>query len=164
MANRRVVADASPLIGLAAAGEFDLLRELFGQITVTGAVRDEVLSGEELPGSRELSAAIQAGWAVVVNAPFDAAAYPGLGAGEASTLEYAIGHPASCLVIMDDLLGRAHARANGLAHTGLAGVLVAARKQGLVSKVRPLLERLEASNFRLSREVVAAVLEQAGER
>ena len=34
MAKQLVIADASPLIGLAAAGEFELLRKLFGQITV----------------------------------------------------------------------------------------------------------------------------------
>ena len=163
MANRLVVADASPLIGLAVAGEFDLLRKLFGRVMVTDAVRDEVLSGEDLPGSLELSNAIQAGWVVVVDVPFDAAAYPGLGAGEASTLGYATGHRASCLVLMDDLLGRSHAKANGLAHTGLAGVLVAAKKRGLLSEVRPLLGKLEAGNFRLSRQLVAALLEQVGE-
>ena len=158
-----VLADASPLIGLAAAGEFDLLRKLFGQITVTDAVLNEVLSGGELPGSRELKEAIQAGWAHVVDAQFDAAAFPGLGAGEASTLTFAISHPAPCLVLMDDLSGRSHARANRLSHTGLAGILVAAKKEKLLSSVRPSLERLKVANFRLSRQVVAAVLKQAGE-
>ena len=163
MAKRLVIADASPLIGLAAAGEFDLLRQLFGEIAVTDAVRDEVLTGGELPGSRELKDAIRSGWVVVVNSPFHANAFSGLGAGEASVLAFAIGHPAPSLVLMDDLSGRSHARANGIAHIGLAGVLVAAKSQGLVRSVRALLERLEASDFRLSRQAVAAVLEQAGE-
>ncbi len=163
MANRLVVADASPLIGLAVAGEFDLLRKLFGRIMITGSVRDEVLRGGNLPGSLELSNAIRTGWAVVVEAPLDTAAYPGLGAGEASTLGYAAGHRASCLVLMDDLLGRSHAKASGFAHTGLAGILIAAKKEGLLSEVRPLLNKLAAGNFRLSRQLVAALLEQAGE-
>lgn len=55
MASRLVVADASPLIGLAAAGAFDLLRRLFGQVTITDSVRDEVLAGGERPGARELA-------------------------------------------------------------------------------------------------------------
>lgn len=53
MAKRIVVADASPLIGLASAGAFDLLRQLYGQITITDIVRDEVLSGGPLPGALE---------------------------------------------------------------------------------------------------------------
>jgi len=163
MASRLVVADASPLIGLAVAGEFDLLRKLFGRIVVTGAVRDEVLRGGNLPGSLELSNAIRAGWAVVIEAPLDTAAYPGLGAGEASTLRYASVHRASCLVLMDDLLGRSQAKADRLAYTGLAGVLIAAKKEGLLSEVRPLLDRLEAGSFRLSRQLIAVLLEQVGE-
>lgn len=163
MASRLVVADASPLIGLAAAGAFDLLRRLFGRITITDSVRDEVLAGGERPGARELAEAIGAGWIIVVNAPCGASIFPTLGAGEASTLAYAMGRSESCLVLMDDLSGRAHARANGLSLTGLAGVLVAARKHGYVDNVRALLKKLEACDFRLSREVIDTLLELAGE-
>ena len=46
---------------------------------------------------------------------------------------------------------------------GLAGVLLAAKRAGFISRVSPLLERLEGSNFRLSEEVIRTVLEQAGE-
>ena len=50
MAKELVVSDASTLIGLAAAEAFDLLRQLFGEVTVTVAVRDEVLAGGDRPG------------------------------------------------------------------------------------------------------------------
>ena len=58
MADRFVAADASPLIGLATAGAFHLLKELFGRVRVTPAVRSEVLAGGSLPGASELAAAI----------------------------------------------------------------------------------------------------------
>ena len=58
MADRFVAADASPLIGLATAGAFHLLKELFGRVTVTPAVRDEVLAGGSLPGAPELAEAV----------------------------------------------------------------------------------------------------------
>ena len=86
-----------------------------------------------------------------------------LGAGEASTLALAINHPGRCLVLMDEPLGRAHARAHGIAVTGLAGVLLAAKRAGLIPSVGPFLERLERSDFRLSEELIRTVLEQAGE-
>ena len=95
---------------------------------------------------------------VSVNTP-----YVDLGAGESSTLALARNHPGACLVLMGDPLGRSHARAHGLAVTGVAGVLLAARNKGLVHGIRPFFERLERSDFRLSREIVRAVLEQAGE-
>ena len=52
---RLVAADASPLIGLAVAGGFELLHTLFGTVTVTVVVRDEVLAGGGLPGAAELA-------------------------------------------------------------------------------------------------------------
>ena len=52
MAERLVAADASPLIGLAAAGAFHLLRTLFDQITVTAAVSAEVLADRTPNGMR----------------------------------------------------------------------------------------------------------------
>lgn len=163
MAERLVAADASPLIGLAAAGAFDLLRRLFDQVTVTAEVRDEVMAGGGRPGVREMMEAIKNGWLVVSVADLDKAQFADLGAGEASTLALAIESPSACLILMDEPLGRAHARAHGIPVTGLAGVLLAAKRAGFISRVTPLLERLEGSNFRLSDEVIRTVLEQAGE-
>ena len=59
MAEHLVPAAASPLIGLAAAGGFDLLQRLFGRIVVTAQIRDEVLAVGELPGASELASAVR---------------------------------------------------------------------------------------------------------
>ncbi len=163
MAKRLVAADASPLIGLAAAGAFHLPRKLFGTVTVTAAVRDEVMAGGDLPGARELAAAIQAGWIKVARTPAGAEIFPELGAGEASTLVLAMKHRGECLVLMDEPLGRAQARASKIAVTGLAGVLLAAKRAHLVQSVRPFFEHLAKSDFRISSEIIRAVLEEAGE-
>ena len=58
MADRFVAADANPLIGLATAGAFHLLKDLFGRVTVTPAVRDEVLAGGSLPGAQARASGI----------------------------------------------------------------------------------------------------------
>ena len=163
MAERIVAADASPLIGLAAAGGFDLLRRLFGRIVVTAQVRDEVLAGGELPGASELASAIRDGWIEVRHIRTDTTDLLDLDAGEASTLTLAVSHEGPCLVLMDESSGRSYARAHGLSVTGLAGVLLAAKNARLVHRVRPFFDRLEKSNFRLSTAIVRAVLEQAGE-
>ena len=164
MAERLVAADASPLIGLAAAGAFHLLRTLFDQITVTATVRDEVLAGSQLPGAVELAEAIRDGWINVVDVPPDLITFANLDAGEASTLTLAIRHAGPCLVLMDEPAGRSYAQRHGIAVTGLAGMLVAAKNARLAHSVRPLLERLLASGFRLSDEIISAILVQAEER
>ncbi len=160
---RLVAVDASPLIGLAAAGAFDLLRRLLGTVTVTAVVRDEVLAGGGLPGAAELAEAVRAGWIQVVDAEADTALLGDLDAGEAGTLTLATEHTGPCLVVMDEALGRWHANARGLAVTGLAGVLIAACRAGIADGVRPHLDRLEKSDFRLSDAVVQAVLDQTEE-
>ena len=163
MADRLVTADASPLIGLAAAGGFDLLRKLFGRLRITDTVRDEVLAGGELPGAAELTEAIRQGWIEVEHTRADAGVLADLDAGESSTLTLAAAHSGPSLILMDEPLGRSYANTHGLAVTGVAGILLAAKKAGLVTHVGPFLERLEARDFRLSDQIVRAVLEQAGE-
>ena len=139
MADQLVAADASPLIGLAAAGAFDLLQRLFDRVTVTAEVRDEVMAGGGRPGAREIAEAIEKGWIVVAVAGLEKAQFADLGAGEASILALAIESPGPSLILMDEPLGRAHARAHGIPVTGLAGVLLAAKRAGFISRVSPLL-------------------------
>ena len=91
MAEGLVAVDASALIGLARTGAFDLLRGLFGTIAVTRIVCDEVLTRENLPGTQELTSAIEARWASVHDVDADEDAFPDLDAGESSTLALARG-------------------------------------------------------------------------
>ena len=164
MAEARIVlSDASPLIALAAAGVFDLLRALFGSVTVTATVRREVLAGKGRPGDRELREAIRAGWVRVQRARPPDPQLADLDEGEATTLAAAAPLGARCLVLIDDPLARRRARALGLSIVGTAGVLLIAKKRRLIPAVRPLLEALMNRDFRLSAQVVAAVLEEAGE-
>jgi predicted nucleic acid-binding protein len=128
MLERLVAADASPLIRLAAAGAFGVLRELFGTLTITRTVKDEVMAGDDLPGARELQAAMREGWIRVAPTPPETWSFPSLDAGEASTIALALQHKGAALVLMDDELGRAQAAALGLEVCGLAELLLAAKR------------------------------------
>jgi predicted nucleic acid-binding protein len=114
-----VIADSSLLIGLARAGAFERLRERFGNLTITRLVKDEVMAGADLPGARELTAAMRAGWIRVAPTPLATWQYPELDDGEASTLALALEHNGA-LVLMDDAAGRERATALGLRVLGLA--------------------------------------------
>jgi len=120
-----VIADASPLIGLATAGKFHVLRELYGTVTITRLVKDEVTGHADRPGARELNAAMRAGWIRVAPAPPETWTFPTLDSGEASTIALARQH-ADSLVLMDDALGREQAAALGLDVLSTADVLAAA--------------------------------------
>jgi hypothetical protein len=160
---RVVFSDASPLIALAGAGAFDLLRTMFGAVTVTAAVRREVLAGKGRAGERELRKAIREEWVNVRRDPRRDAALADLGDGEATTLAAAVVAGGPCLVLLDDPVARTRAQQLGLSVTGTAGLLLTAKRRRLIPAVRPLLEALMCADFRLSGEVVAAILEEAGE-
>jgi predicted nucleic acid-binding protein len=157
-----VVADASPLIGLAAARAFHVLRELYGTVTITRLVKDEVTGHRDRPGARELEAAMRAGWIRVAPAPPETWAFPALDPGEASTIALAR-ERLGALVLMDDALGREQAAALGLEVLGLTGVLLAAKSAGVVKHVRPLLERLARRGFVLPDGELQAALATAAE-
>jgi len=150
------------LIGLATAGALHLLRELYGTVTISRLVKDEVTGQPKRPGARELDAAMREGWVRVAPAPLTTWQLNGLDSGEASTLALAAEHDGA-LVLMDDAQGRTQAAARGLEVLDLAGVLLAAKRAQLVAAVRPLLARLKRRGFTMPKDVGRALLHDAGE-
>ena len=67
------------------------------------------------------------------------------------------------LVLMDDALGREQAAALGLDALGVAGVLLAAKRAGIVKALRPLLDRLARRGFVLPDAEVQTALANAAE-
>jgi predicted nucleic acid-binding protein len=151
----QVVADSSSLIHLEKIGQLDLLEGLFGEVAIPRAVAGEV--GRTLP---ELPSWIQV---YTLNRPIPPAiARRSLGAGEseamALALERQIPH-----VILDDLSARQFGRSLGLEVVGTGAVLYKAKLRGLIPAVRPLLDALLATGFRLSPKVYRTLLRAAGE-
>ena len=153
------------MIALGAASQLHLLRALFGKIKTTRIVLGEVAPGGEqpLPGEAEILQAIQAKWLTPLDREWDEPVFPFLDPGEASVLRAASNLRAPRLLLIDDLPARAAAKGLGFAVTGPAGVLVNAKRRGLLPSVRPVLERLHANGFRLSTELIRAVIQEAGE-
>ena len=157
-----VAADASPLIGLATAGALHLLRELFGTVTITRLVKDEVTGSPQRPGARELDAAMREGWVRVAQAPPETWRFNGIDAGEASTLALAAQHEGA-LVLMDDMPGRVQADALGIETLDLPALLLAAKRARLIVSVKPLVARLARRGFTIPDDARRALLNDAGE-
>jgi predicted nucleic acid-binding protein len=103
-------------------------------------------------------------WVCRVSAtvPEDIDSVENLGQGEKEVIALGLVTP-NAVLILDDLLARQIAKREGLSMIGTLGILLAAKKQALIREVKPVLERLVSHKFRLSHEVAAQVLEQAGE-
>ena len=165
MARPIVLADASPLIALAVAEQLSLLKALFQKVKTTAVVLGEVAPGAEqpLPGEIEILQAVRAKWLTPLDRDWDEPTFSFLDAGEESILRAASNLRAPCLLLIDDLPARAAAKNLRFAVTGTAGILVRAKRHGLLPAVRPVLETLHARGFRLSTELIKAILFEAGE-
>ncbi len=65
--------------------------------------------------------------------------------------------------VVDELAAGRVAKTLGLCLTGTLGLLLDAKRAGLIPKVSPILDQLEALRFRLALHTRAAVLKLAGE-
>jgi predicted nucleic acid-binding protein len=162
-----VVSDASPLIFLAAAGHFGLLRDLYGSVVVPVRVFQEVTQAQpSLPGAAEMRQAVADGW-VQVRTPgatrMDGWLRSLLDEGESQAIALALELGAETLLV-DESDGREIAGRLGLKPVGTLGVLLRAKRAGLIPAVKPILMELrQKHSFRIGDELLARVLTTAGE-
>lgn len=82
--------------------------------------------------------------------------------GEASSIALAL-EKQDCLLIIDELRGRKLARQLGITITGTLGVLAQAKQMGVIEALKPVLDKVTQTNFRLSEWLVKETLKQVGE-
>lgn len=153
----KVVANATPLIGLSLVDRLDLLPRLFDEILIPPAVYDEVsIQGAGHPGAAALAGAA---W-VRVQAPEASPTIEplllGLDPGELQVLLLAR-EVRPDWVLIDERLGRQVARAMGLPVKGTVGVLLAAFRVGVLSKpqAQEAAQRLIEQGIRIGPNVIA---------
>lgn len=151
-----VVSDTSALTSLLKIGRIDLLRQLFGQVRIPSAVREELATTHPaLPAFLQVEA--------VEDRRAVESLLPQIGRGEAEAIVLAEQISADLLLI-DDQEGRRIAEDREIVCIGLAGALVLAKDEGKLSSVRAVLEELETrANFFMSGELKRAVLSRARE-
>lgn len=159
-----VVSNASPLINLSRIGRLDLLSQLYDELTVPEAVwREVVLEGTEQPGAKDIERASWIGVQSVTNRELVLALRQELDGGEAEAIALALQVRAEFL-LMDERLGRETALHMGVRCIGLIGVLVEAKRRGLVSEIRPMLAALrDVAGFWVSEALYQRVLQDEGE-
>lgn len=149
---RIIISDASCIILFEKIGQLQLLNQLFGEIVITPEISNEF--GRDLPDWVLIDSPRNKTYQTILEASLDK--------GEASAIALAI-EQADSLLILDDLKGRKYATELGLKITGAFGLIIEAKNSGLIDKVKPILESIKNTNFRLSAELEEKVLKMAGE-
>ena len=151
-----VVSDTSVITTLLQIGKADLLRQLFGEVLIPEAVRDELSVAHAL-----LPAFVRC--EPVQNRPAVERLLRELDPGEAEAIVLAREKNAD-LLLMDESAGRRIALREGIRFTGLVGALVDAKRKRLIpSLVRVLDEIKSQTTFFISEATRNLALKTAGE-
>ena len=149
---RVIISDTSYLILLDKIGELNLLNKLFGQVTVTPEIANEFR--KELPDWFKIEEPINKTYQKILEASLDK--------GEASAIAFAI-EQEDCLLIIDDLKGRKYAEQLGIKITGTLGLIIDAKLSGYITSVKPILDKIKQTDFRLSEDLEKRTLEKSKE-
>ena len=157
-----LICDTSPIQYLYQLKLLHIIQKLANHVFVPPAVVEEIRIGHSvavnLPELEELD------W-VTVRRPISELALPlvvNLGPGETEVLMLAL-EMREAVAVLDDALAREMAETLDLHLTGTLGLLLDAKKAGLISALRPLLDELQSLRFRLTPRTYSAVLRLAGE-
>ncbi len=147
-----IISDTSCFIILTNIGSLDLLQKVYGQIITTIDIAAEF--GEPLPE-----------WVVIRNVQdkqIQQLLELQIDKGEASAIALAMETP-DCTLILDDYKARKIAERLELNITGTIGVIVKAKLNKIIPSIKPLLEKIKQTDFRLSPEIELMALKEAKE-
>jgi len=157
-----VICNTSPIQYLHQLQLLHILPALAGRVIIPPAVVEELsqgrTSGINLPDVNVLK------W-VEIRRPVSELAVPlvtDLGSGETEVLMLAL-EMREAVVVLDDDLARRVAETLGLRLTGTLGLLLDAKKAGLIPAIAPLLDQLQTLRFRVAPHTRVAVLKLTGE-
>lgn len=149
---KTIISDTSCFIILTNIGELDLLHKVYGQIATTIDIANEY--GEKLPEWVEIKDVKDKYRQQLLEMQIDK--------GESSAIALALETPDSTLVL-DDYKARRIAEQLHLIYTGTVGVIIKAKRMGFIPSIRPLLEKIRQTDFRISIDIELQALKEANE-
>jgi predicted nucleic acid-binding protein len=142
-----VIADTSTLILFKKIEKFELLKSVYTSLIVTPEIAAEF--GKPLPKWIKIQAVTDIKYQALLDLQLDK------GEASAITLATEIG---GALLLLDDLKARKLAKKIGLRFTGTLGIIHRAKEIGVVPKIKPLIDKLLETDFRISQTVVSELL------
>lgn len=147
-----IISDASTLILFHKIDELDILNKVYGSMLTTPEVAKEF--GEKLPDWIEVQPVSDIKYQQLLEIQVDS--------GEASAIALATEFD-DVLLLLDDLKARKLAQRLALKFTGTLGIIYKAKQKEIIPAVKPLINKLLSTNFRISKEIVDEILRLSGE-
>jgi predicted nucleic acid-binding protein len=150
--HKTIISDTSCFIILSKIEELDLLQKLYGQIVTTLDIAEEF--GEKLPDWVIIEKVTDKFRQQILEMQIDK--------GESSAIALALEIQDSTL-ILDDFKARKIAKNLGLTFTGTIGIIIKAKLKGIIPSIKPYLQKIKDTNFRITAEIELQALKEAKE-
>ncbi|MCB9033059.1 MAG: DUF3368 domain-containing protein [Chitinophagales bacterium] len=142
-----IISDASILIVFHKIDELDLLLKVYEKLIVTPEVVEEF--GEQLPNWITVQSVKDRKYFNLLKTQVDA--------GEASAIALATEFD-EVLLLLDDLKARKLAIQLNLKITGTLGIIHKAKQMKIIDEVKPIINKLLQTNFRISNNIIEEIL------
>ncbi len=159
---KKIVVNTSPWIALSLCDQTHLLNKFYEEVYMPHVVKEEVLAGgKQVIGSRELNNSLWLKIEKVVDLEKAELLYE-LERGEAEVIllakEKGIKH-----VMIDEKVARLQAKVLGLNVIGTLGLLLKAKKAGILSSIKTHITKILEHGIWIKDEIVEGILKNAGE-
>jgi len=142
-----VISDTSTLILFQKIDEFNLLQKVYSDLITTPEIADEF--GEKLPEWIKIQTVSDKKYQDFLETQVDR--------GEASAIALATEYD-DVLLLLDDLKARKLATRLKFKITGTLGVIHKAKQMSVIDKVKPLIDKLLLTDFRVADNVIEEIL------
>lgn len=168
MIRGKILCNTSPIIGLMSIGRLGLLRELFDEIILPEAVYRELCAGSTVHQKEidEIKDWVSKGYFKIYkikNADMVKSMYGKLHFGELEVI-IAAKELDLQLAIIDEKAARKMAAEFLVDTIGILGILLLAKRKGLISYVKSDVDKLRMNGYRISDGLYFQILNIAGEK
>lgn len=159
------MSDTGPLIALAIVELLPKLNRIFNVMHVPDVVYEEATMDCSKPGAQTIVEIAEKAWFKIekinLSAEFKILADL-LDSGEAAAI--ALAKQYQTMLLIDERKGRKIAQHYDITVVGTAAILIKAKQIGLISLVKPMLEKLVEHGYRFSAQLIDEVLKRSDEK
>lgn len=158
-----IVVNTSPWITLSICGQISLLEKLYADVYIPHYVKEEIMAGgKQEIGVKELKTSHWLKIEKVSDINKVALLYE-LEEGEAEVIVLAK-EKGIKQVLIDEKVARLHAKVLGLKVIGTLGLLLKAKKKGLLTSIKPSILKILDNGIWIKDEIVNGILKEAEEK